>query len=145
MFTDTITYEDFNGQTQEKKIYFNLSRMDAIRLESSFPGGFTEYLQKTMDSGDLADAIVAFEKIAEASYGVKSEDGQRFIKNEEVWTEFKESPAYDEFMTKLMTDEDYTLNFVIGAISSTDETPDQIKAKVAERLADKGLTVISND
>ena len=57
-------------------------------------------------------------KIVLKSYGVKSPDGRRFIKSEELSTEFSQTPAFSSFMMKLMTDDNEASSFINGVIPS---------------------------
>lgn len=120
MFSDKITYEDFNGNTNTEEVLFNISKMEALELEASHPGGYGAYLQSCLDTNNTKDILDAFKDIVKAAYGVKSEDGKRFIKSEEEFTKFLESPVYDEFMMKLIGDESYALDFVLGVMPSVE-------------------------
>ena len=120
MFTDTITYEDFNGETQTMDVYFNISKMEAFTMDPDGPDGYAKKLQDVADSNNMITIIDAFRDIVKKAYGVKSEDGKRFIKSEEAFREFEESPAYDEFMMKLVGDEGYVLDFIFGAFPYVD-------------------------
>lgn len=120
MFSDKITYEDFDGNTQTQEVFFNISKVEALSLETSYPGGYGDYLQKVVDTNDNHRILEVFKDIVKKSYGVKSEDGKRFVKSEEEYKKFEESPVYDEFVMKLIGDENYALDFVIGVMPSTD-------------------------
>ena len=48
------------------------------------------------------------------AYGVKSPDGLRFIKNDEVREEFSQTQAYSELFMKLALDADAASKFVNG-------------------------------
>lgn len=136
MFIDTITYEDFNGNTCSQDVYFNISKMKAIELEAMYPGGYGEHLQKLTEEGDMQKILGAFKEIVKMAYGVKSEDGKRFIQTEEEYQKFEESPAYDEFMMKLMTEEDYALDFVLGTMPSADGVT---RETILKEMNTKGL------
>lgn len=120
MFSDKITYEDFNGNIEVEEVFFNISKMESLELEASYPGGYATYLQQVAESEDPSEVIAAFKDIVKKAYGVKSEDGKRFIKSDEEFKKFEESPAYDEFMIKLMSEENYALDFIIGVMPSTE-------------------------
>lgn len=120
MFSDKITYEDFNGDTITEELFFNISKMEMLNMDASYGGKFGEYLQKIAESEDMQKLLDAFKDIVKLAYGVKSEDGKRFVKSEEEYKKFEESPAYDEFMMKLMTNEDYSLKFILGAMPKVD-------------------------
>ena len=52
------------------------------------------------------------------AYGIKSEDGKRFIKNDKVKTEFLESPAYSKIWMELVMDDEVAADFVNNVIPS---------------------------
>lgn len=120
MFSDIITYEDFNGGTQSQQLFFNISKMEGLDLEASHPEGYSVYLQEIVDRGEVKEILGVFKEIVKLSYGVKSEDGKRFVKSEEAYQDFVDSPAYDEFMMKLLSESDYALNFILGALPNVD-------------------------
>lgn len=120
MFSDKITYVDFDGNTVTEEVFFNISKMEMLQLDADHSGKYGEYLQKIADTEDMKQLLDAFKNIVKMSYGVKSEDGKRFVKSEEEFKKFEESPVYDEFMMKLMSNEDYALKFILGAMPSVD-------------------------
>lgn len=142
MFTDVITYEDFNGNTDTQEVYFNISKMEAMSLEASYPEGYGSMLEKVANSNDYKEVLAAFKDLVKLAYGVKSEDGKRFVKSEEEFEKFESSPVYDEFMIKLMTNEDYALEFVLGAFPKTEGVT---KEAVLKSVADaNALTLPQN-
>lgn len=143
MFIDTITYEDFNGNEVSEDVYFNISKMEAIELESSYPGGYSKKLQDCVKSGDNMDVINVFKEFVDLSYGVKSEDGKRFVKSEEELEKFKSSPIYDEFMLKIISDEEYAIDFAIGVFPSVDGL--NKKTLMDEVNKENGIKVVHND
>ena len=68
-------------------------------------------------------------KIVLKSYGVKSTDGRRFIKSEELSTEFSQTPAFSAFMMKLMTDDKEASSFINGV------SPAELAAQMATKNA----------
>ena len=50
------------------------------------------------------------------AYGVKSPDGKRFIKSEELRTEFSQTEAYSELYMELVTDTNAAITFFNGLI-----------------------------
>ena len=57
-----------------------------------------------------------FKEIILASYGVRSEDGKRFMKSEKAKEEFESSEAFVELFMELATDEKAAADFVNGLI-----------------------------
>jgi hypothetical protein len=62
---------------------------------------------------------------------VRSEDGKRFIKNDQLREEFTQTAAYDALFMELATDEDAAANFIQGILpkdmSVPQDTPDVTK------------------
>src|SRR5699024_3200727 len=50
------------------------------------------------------------------SYGVKSADGKKFIKNAEIRSDFENSIAYAELFTELLLNPDQTKEFAEGLV-----------------------------
>lgn len=135
MFSDKITFEDFNGNTVTEEIFFNISKMEMLEMDASHNGQYGEYLQEIANTEDVQALLGAFKDIVKLSYGVKSEDGKRFVKSDEEFKKFEESPAYDEFMIKLMTQEDYALKFILGVMPSAEGvTEETIRNNVKNSL-----------
>lgn len=116
MFKDTIAYTDFNGNAQTKELYFHLSATELLDIEYSKEGTWSSYLTEILDKGDNGKMIAVMKDLIKKSYGVKSEDGQRFVKSEEILNEFLQSEAYQAFFMKLLQSEDYANTFVNGIL-----------------------------
>lgn len=114
MFKDTVTYEDYNGNMRTETLYFNLSRAEVIQMEMSVNGGLGSFLENIVKSEDMPAIVEQFTKIIKMSYGVKSDDGKRFIKSDEISETFVQSEAFSEFFMKIISDEDYAAKFVNG-------------------------------
>lgn len=120
MFTETITYVDFNDTERTETLYFNLSKAEILEMEMSVPGGYAKYLEDIVNSKDTVKIMETFIEIVKKTYGVKSEDGKRFIKSDEITKEFLETEAYSEFLMKLVSDEGYAATFVQGVLPKVD-------------------------
>lgn len=114
MFIKTISYVDYDGVERTENFYFNLSKAEMIMLESTTPGGYTAMLQRIVDSKDNVALMNAFTDLIKRSYGIKSEDGKRFIKNDQVVEDFLNSAAYEQMFLELFTTENAAIEFVRG-------------------------------
>jgi hypothetical protein len=112
----TITYEDFNGETTSEELFFHLSKAELVELEMSHEGGLSASLQKIVDSQDGKAIIAEFKSIILNSYGKRSEDGRRFIKNQTMRDEFESSEAYSTLFMELVTNTDAAIEFINGVI-----------------------------
>lgn len=132
MLKKSITYTDFNGQPVTEDHFFHLSAADLIELEMSETGGYSAVLQKIIDSQDGKTIMSEFKKLIMLSYGVKSEDGKRFIKNQELRDNFLQSEAFSALFVELCTDAEAASAFANGIVPPN---LDQIKSKIAANQA----------
>lgn len=116
MITKTITYTDYNGVERTEKFYFNLSKAEVLEMEMSTEGGLAETIQKIVDAKDAPAIIRVFKDLVLKAYGVKSDDGRRFIKSKELSEAFSQTEAYSEIFMELATDADAAAKFVNGIV-----------------------------
>lgn len=116
MLKKTITYEDFNGNTVSEDFFFHLSKAELVELELSHKGGLSDSLKKIIESEDGKAIIAEFKNIILTSYGKRSDDGRRFVKNQTLRDEFESSEAYSTLFMELVTDAEAAADFVNGII-----------------------------
>lgn len=116
MIKKTITYNDYNGVERTEDFYFNLSKAEIMEMEMSVEGGFAEKIQKVVNSQSAPAIIKIFKELVLKAYGVKSDDGKRFIKSEELATAFSQTEAYSEIFMELATDADEAAKFINGIV-----------------------------
>jgi hypothetical protein len=112
----TITYEDFNGVQQTEDFYFHLSQAELVEMEAAQRGGLGNYLTRIIETNDGAAIINEFKRLIDLSIGKVSDDGKRFIKDEEIKRDFRESPAYSVLFMELATNAEKSAEFVTGII-----------------------------
>lgn len=143
MFKKTVTYEDWNGVERTEDFYFNLTRVELAELEySSIPGeSMTDHITDLMKSRDMGVVIKTIKQMLLMSYGVKSPDGKRFVKNDEVRTAFEENPAFDILYMELATDADAAAEFVAGIMPSAlrDKLGDNPKQELLNRANEQAV------
>lgn len=118
MVKKTITYQDLNGIERSEDFLFNLSKPEIVKMQTSEIGGYDVQLKSLVAGGSGAQIMEFFENFIGASYGVKSEDGRRFMKSEEISRSFMESPAYEVLFEELCTDAAEAANFVNSVIGA---------------------------
>jgi len=116
MITKTITYTDYNGEENTEKFLFNLTKAELMEMQVSKKGGMDKFIERIIEEKDAKNLVGYFKEIILLSYGIKSDDGKRFIKNDEVRDEFVQSPAYSELFMELATDADKAAEFINGVI-----------------------------
>ena len=116
MIVKTIKYEDYNGNVREEKFYFNLSKAEILEMEASKNGGLSAYIQRIAEEQDAPKIMELFKELLQKSYGVKSDDGKRFIKSKELTEAFVQTEAYSELFVLLASNADEATEFVNGVI-----------------------------
>lgn len=102
MLVKTITYTDYDGTERTETFYFNLNEAEISRMHLSIEGGMKAYINKIVNAKSNVEIIKFFDKILEASFGIKSDDGRRLIKGPEVFKAFSETEAYNVLYMELL-------------------------------------------
>ena len=129
MLKKIITYTDYNGVERTEPFYFNLSKAELMEMELGVTGGMTEMLDKIIAAKDAPSLMKTFKEMIMKAYGVKSDDGKRLIKSEELSIAFTQTEAYSVLFMELITDDKAAADLVNGII------PNEIKDKVADQTA----------
>lgn len=118
MLKKTITYEDWNGNTRTEDFYFNLTKVECTELEYGLGPGMTlsDSFQTLIDTRDMGTIIKVIKDILLKSYGIKSDDGKRFMKSPEISKAFEENPVFDKIYIELVTDAKKAADFMTALI-----------------------------
>lgn len=146
MFKHTIKYTDYNGQERSEQFYFNLSKAELMEMELSTQAGVEEMIRVLIATNDNAKIVKVFKDLILKSYGIKSEDGRRFIKSDELRNQFEQSEAYSEFFMQMVANEDnLQTKFINGVISGTN-VPNMDEKEAINKLKELGYdtTAIEN-
>lgn len=131
MHKEIITYNDLNGVQRTEDFYFDLSKPEIVKMQASTKGGYDVQLKSIAASLDGAKIMDFFENFISKSFGVKSEDGRRFMKSSEISRSFMETPAYEVLFEKLVTDDKYAADFVNAVMRSKGNAATPAVAPVA--------------
>lgn len=132
MHKETIKYTDYNGTERKEDHYFNLNKAEIMEMELGTTGGLDAKIKKITDTMDAPAIMKFFKDIILKSYGVKSDDGKRFIKSDELSKEFEQTEAYSELFMKLVTDDKAAAKFInetLPKIDDNSKTTPAVKAK----------------
>lgn len=116
MYHEKVTYNDYNGVERTEDVYFNLSEAELAEMELGTTGGLGEMITKLISTQDIPSILKIFKDLVLRSYGEKSPDGRRFIKNDELRTAFSQTEAYSKLFMKYAFDADAASKFVNGII-----------------------------
>lgn len=116
MVTKEITFIDYNGQERTEKYQFNFSKAELAEMELSVNGGLSAMMERIKETDDRPELMRIFKDLLLKSYGVKSTDGKRFMKSEELREQFSQTEAYSELYMELLTNTDAAIKFFNGLI-----------------------------
>lgn len=142
MFKTEIEYVDYNGNQRKDTLYFNLSKAEMMEMELSTTAGVEEKLRMLIATKDNATIVKTFKEFLIKSYGIKSEDGTRFIKTDRLREEFEQSEAYSEIFMKLISDTDFQAKFINGIISGVN-MPEMKEEDAIAKLKEMGYDTTS--
>ena len=138
MFKYEIPYTDYNGVERKEMAYFNLSKAELMEMELSTKAGVEEMIRVLIATNDNAKVVKIFKDLILKSYGIKSEDGKRFIKSQELRDQFEQSEAYSEFFMKLLQNEDSLQTKFINGVISGSNVPNMGEKEAIDKLKELG-------
>lgn len=119
MIKKTVYYTDFNGDRQERTLYFHASKNELIdnldlldQLQDA--QAIFEDQKRELEIPEVQKIIALIRRLMRISYGERSADGQNFRKNEEIWESFVTSAAYDQALFEMFQNPDEALEFMQG-------------------------------
>lgn len=121
MIAKTMTYKDFNNVERTETFYFNLTAAEAIEMEVMESGGLGVYIDRIIQEQDAKKIIEIFKDLILRSYGVKSNDGKHFLKDEKLRTAFASTNAYSDLFMQLATNAEMASAFVNGIVPQMTE------------------------
>ena len=134
MLKKNVQYINFDGDTCEDELYFNLTEAEGIRMDLQF-NGLERYIKDLVAVDDPMGILTLLEEMIQAAYGEKSEDGKHFIKTPAKTELFKSSAAYSALIVYLMQDPDEAAAFFNAVLGST--VPQAAKVEVEVPDTDK--------
>lgn len=130
MIKKTITFEDYNGETHKEDFYFNLTKAEVLEMETIVKGGLSTILKHIVETDDTTEMVNMFKEIIHKAYGVKSADGKRFVKSNDVLEDFIYSAAYSELYMELATNENSAVEFINGIMPKGMGPKTKVKAPI---------------
>jgi hypothetical protein len=127
MLKELISYKDFDGNERQEYHYFNFTESEIQEMDLRTPGGLKARLDKIVREQDSNQLVTYFKGLILDAYGVKSDDGRRFIKSKELSEAFSQTGAYNKLFMQLTTDTNAAIRFVNGIIPDVKKPEDNIK------------------
>lgn len=136
MLKEDVKYTDWDGKEQVETLYFNISKTELAdnldlegrlkALSAKFEAADPEATMATEDIKEILELVKTFMKL---SYGVRSEDGKRFMKSEDIYTAFTQTAVYDEFLFSLFEVPQKAIHFLTNII------PADLRARAEEEVS----------
>jgi hypothetical protein len=127
MFKKTVKFENFNGEEVERDFYFHLSKSELLAMAND-GADFKARVEKIQATSDVRAVIHEFRELVKLAVGVRSEDGARFIKDEEAQSLLLDSPAFDELLFELVSKPNAAVEFVKQLI------PEKLQKELEEQM-----------
>lgn len=131
MLKKSIPYTNYNGVEVTEDFYFNLSKAELMEMEMGTAGGFSQMIESIVSAQDTPAIVKVFKELILKAYGVKSADGKRFEKSEELSKAFSQTEAYSNLFMELATNADAAAAFINGIV------PADVSKEAAKTLAKK--------
>jgi len=116
MLKKTITYTDYNGLERTEDFRFNISKSELLKWNLKTPGGLAARLERISQKYDVPEITKFLEETIDYAYGIISDDGVRFIKDENLSKMFRQTDAYDKLFVDLLSDEKKLTAFINGLL-----------------------------
>lgn len=116
MIKKTFNYTDFDGNPVEEEYFFHLNKAELMEMELSAYGGLELLIKRLIEEKNSEEIVKIFKRIILSSVGKKSYDGKRFIKNDEIRTNFYQTEAYSQLFCDLIQNPDHANEFINGVI-----------------------------
>lgn len=120
MLKKNIEYVDYDGNERQEDFFFNLTKAEVVFMELEMPGGMQKYLKKITDEQDNVKIVEMFKRFIGMAYGIKSDDGKRFIKSQAHTAAFEQTEAYSNLIVEMIQDAAFAAAFINGVIPSAD-------------------------
>lgn len=114
MIKQTVAYTNLDGQPATEDLYFNLNKAELIDLELEQDRSMSDMLKEIGEDPTAKDVLWMLKTFVHRSYGKRSEDGRKFVKNKEVLEDFIDSEPYSEFLWGLINDPQRAMEFITG-------------------------------
>lgn len=120
MIKKTITYTDYDGNQRTEDFYFNLTKAELTEMDLSEQGGLIKFIETIIAEQNNKVIVEKFKELIIKSYGKKSPDGRKFIKNKELTDDFVQTEAYSDLFMELASNAEAAAAFVNGITPQPD-------------------------
>ncbi|TKW75037.1 MAG: hypothetical protein DI610_04900, partial [Staphylococcus hominis] len=141
MISKKIKYTDYNDNTVEETFHFHLNKAELTKMNFTEDGNsLVDMISEiTEDNAGTRRVLNILEDIVRAAVGEKSEDGSRFIKNDDIRSKLFDTEAYSELFTDLLQHPERTAKFIQGIL------PKESQKEINKALNGDDVTNLSRE
>lgn len=116
MYVMKVNYTNVDGGITEETLLFHMSTRDWIKADADKKptGGYDKFIEDNIsdEQTDPVKVLTVLEDIVKRSYGFRSEDGKKFIRDPAKTEEFMDSLAYDAFLDDMLIKPGVSQDFI---------------------------------
>lgn len=116
MLKKTVSYTDFNNESQTDVIYFNLNKAELGKLQMKMNGKFLDHIQLLLEKKQIEGVYNFFYDIVLDSYGERDASGKKFIKSHAMREDFENSIAFSEVLMNVISSPESMSTFIRGIL-----------------------------
>lgn len=116
MLRKTVTYTDYNGDSQTDILYFNLSKAELGKLQMRMDGKFLDHIQALLERKKIESLYDFFYNLILDAYGEKDATGKKFNKSKEIRDDFENSIAFSEVLMEVISSAENMEAFTRGIL-----------------------------
>lgn len=120
MLKQPISFTDFNGETREEDIYFNLTEAELVDWQADSEEGLQKEMMDAVKSKDMRKLLDFIKTLVFKAYGERDKDGIHFNKSPEISQRFVNSAMYSPLLMALFADEGTTTTAFVNGLMPPD-------------------------
>lgn len=138
MLKQTFAYTDYNGESDQATLYFNINKdemFDLLPLKPRIEGWLERISgpKRELTQEEVLDFYDIIRTLIDLSYGERSENGKEFAKSKKILKKFKQSAAYGAYIFSLFENAELGMNFMVEIMPA-----DLVKAAKLEVAQSEG-------
>lgn len=128
MLKEEVEYKNlFTDEPVKETLYFHLSKANLIQMEVDYSKesavneetgeeitGVRAHFYRIGKSTDPQVIMSELDELLKRCYGKR--DGERFLQSKDIWTEFRGSEAYSEFIFGMLRNPEKMANFIASVM-----------------------------
>jgi len=149
MLTRTVSYTTLDGEPAQDTLHFHFTQLrflDFLTKYGNTPGDFEARARSIIDSGNTRLIVHLLKDFVLSSYGIRTDDGKRFIQNDEVRETFEDSLAFEAVIMEFMTNVTAMIEFIKNVIPTdlADKLPEHFDTTILEAVGEPAPPALSD-